>query len=343
MEDLENDPDYVSRRAKAEQEYRLWLDRNYAGTMDWLYRQADLKFRPDRVMAGAKSMLVAILPYGQRQFQKAVRDDSGRISIYASGRDYHKVFGNALRTSIEEFSKDTFGTKAFRTLVDANPLQERFFAEEAGLGFTGRHTLIITPRFGSWVFLGCVLSTVRAEEWGLAFSDLDSARFRERCPSACFKCLDVCPTKALFAAGKMDARRCISYLTIEHKGRINEELRPLMGDWVYGCDLCQEVCPFNAASQPTAEKDFLVVRAGRDIPLSELLEIRSHEDMTRRFSGTPIMRAGWESMLRNACIAAGNSGNHEFITTLRELGLSPSEIVREHALWALDRITKSSI
>ena len=253
------------------------------------------------------------------------------MARYAWGRDYHNALGKRLKHAARAL-RERFPHDEFRAFVDASPLSERFFAERAGVGYTARNTLTISSAYGSWFFLGEILTTVETAPTGVGTPVHGS------CPSGCFRCGTVCPTGALYDHYRIDARRCISYLTIEHRGSIAEELRPLMGDWVFGCDLCQEVCPLNVRSRETDLDDFRRHRAGERVDLGELLAIASEDDYRRRFAGTPLLRPGRDAMVRNACIAAANTGSTELAPRLRELTRDRSELVREHALWAVGRL-----
>ncbi|MFW5688566.1 MAG: tRNA epoxyqueuosine(34) reductase QueG [Spirochaetota bacterium] len=317
-------------RGRAEREYAGWIEAGHHGEMDYLRRHARMKYAPEEVLGGCESVLIV----GMNYFQETRRDaepGSGRIARYAWGRDYHNALGKRLRRIAKELRR-RFPDDDFRPFVDASPLSERFFAEQAGVGYTARNTLTISSAYGSWFFLGEILSTRR-----FAPTPLDAPR-HGACPSNCFRCGTACPTDALYNHHRIDARRCISYLTIEHRGSIDPELRPLMGDWVFGCDLCQEVCPLNVRSRETSIGDFTAHRAGERLRLEELLAIPDDEAYRRRFAGTPLLRPGRDAMVRNACIAAANTTAHSLRQRLTELANDHSALVREHARWALDRL-----
>ena len=257
------------------------------------------------------------------------RPAAGRIAQYAWGRDYHKLLRARLRSLVRRLEEQYPGER-FRTGVDATPLLEAHHAVAAGVGFRGKHTLAINGEHGSWFFIGEVLTT-------LAIAPTP-ALSHKRCGSGCSYCIDVCPTAAIVAPYQLDARRCISYLTIEHRGPVAEELRDAIGDWLFGCDLCQEVCPWTVRAQATAEPDLLHWRAGDALDLAPLLELRTHDDMVARFAGSPLMRAGRDRLVRNACTVAGNRGAIELLPQLRRLTRDPDRGVAEHARWAVDRI-----
>ena len=261
---------------------------------------------------------------------------AGRVAQYAWGRDYHKLLGGRLRRLVRLLA-ERYPGEQFRTGVDATPLLEAHHAVAAGVGFRGKHTLAINGEHGSWFFIGEVLTT-------LAIAPVPApahapARVHKRCGSECSFCIDVCPTRAIVAPYQLDARRCISYLTIEHRGPVAEELRPAIGDWLFGCDLCQEVCPWTVRAQATKEPDLLHWRAGEDLELAPLLELRSHDDVVARFAGSPLMRAGRDRLVRNACTVAGNRGAVELLPQLRRLMGDRDRGVAEHARWAVVRIT----
>ena len=257
--------------------------------------------------------------------------DVGRISQYAVTRDYHRVLGRRLR----EFCgwlRATYGAQA-RACVDTSPLLERAYAETAGLGYIGRNSMLITREFGSYVFLAEVITDLPLAP--------DTARPTLRC-GRCRRCVPACPTGAIHGDRTLDARRCISYLTIEHRGPIPLELRPLMGAWVFGCDVCQLVCPHNSHAHPAHLDEFLRVRfPGGTLPLAELLAIRTDAEFAARFAGTPLMRAKRRGLVRNACVAAGNSGRAELLAPLRALlAAETDQLIVEHAAWAVARLAQ---
>jgi epoxyqueuosine reductase len=248
----------------------------------------------------------------------------GRVAMYAWGRDYHKVLGRRLRNAELELRR-CFPDGDFRRFTDATPLAERHYAQAGGVGRTGRNTLTLSRHYGSWMFLGEILSTV-------AFPpDEPPSRPASPCPSGCRRCIDACPTGALYGPHRIDASRCISYLTIEHDGPISGELAPLMGTWVFGCDCCQEVCPLNVSAKPTGVADFRAHRAGPSVSIRELLALRDHDDMVRRFAGSPLMRAGRRGLVRNALVAAANAGLRELLPAVQALAKDGDPVVARQA------------
>ena len=335
--------------------------------MAYLERHAPFKANPAALLPGCRSVLVVALGYYQTpergwiKPEAALRrppalrrtraeertpvqgspaaDDAaggarpraaGRVAQYAWGRDYHKLLRARLRSLVRRLAEQ-YPDEQFRTGVDATPLLESHHAVAAGVGFRGKHTLAINAEHGSWFFIGEVLTTLAIAA--------TPARERKRCGSECSFCIDVCPTRAIVAPYELDASRCISYLTIEHRGPVAEELRPAIGDWLFGCDLCQEVCPWTVRAQATAEPDLLHWRAGDVLELAQLLELRTHEDVVARFAGSPLMRAGRDRLVRNACTVAGNRGAAELLPQLRRLTGDKDRGVAEHARWAVQRIT----
>ena len=258
------------------------------------------------------------------------RQPAGRVAQYAWGRDYHKLLRARLRRLVRWLA-ERYPDEQFRTGVDATPLLEAHHAVAAGIGFRGKHTLAINAAHGSWFFIGEVLST-------LAIAPPAATARQKRCGVGCTFCIDVCPTRAIVAPYQLDARRCISYLTIEHRGPVAEELRPAVGDWLFGCDLCQEVCPWTVRAQATAEPDLLHWRAGDTLELAPLLALRTHDDLVARFAGSPLMRAGRDRLVRNACTVAGNRRAAELLPQLRRLTGDADRGVAVHARWAVERI-----
>jgi epoxyqueuosine reductase len=259
--------------------------------------------------------------------------DAAFISRYALGRDYHKVLRGklqALATRIEQ----QIGQFAYRVFTDSAPVMEVSLARKAGLGWRGKHTLLLTRETGSWFFLGELYTDLPLPT--------DNA-ITEHC-GTCTKCIDICPTGAIVAPYKLDARRCISYLTIEHKGPIPAELRPLMGNRIYGCDDCQLVCPWNKFASATTEQDFVVRNGLDDVALLKLFQW-SDEEFNRRLEGSAIRRIGHERWLRNIAVALGNAlrcaraceANARTIEALNARTSHPSELVREHVAWALEQ------
>lgn len=312
-----------------EAEYEQWIASGRHGSMDYLARHAGLKYRPSALVPGCRSILFVAINYYQRAPEW--RPGTGRVARYAWGRDYHKELGKRLKRIARRLG-ERYPGETFRAFTDATPLAERHYAEQAGIAFTGRHTLLINGELGSWFVVGEILST---REWR---PSEPAAGRHGACPSRCRRCLDVCPTGALEAPHRINASRCISYLTIEHDGIIDEELRPLMGEWIFGCDLCQEVCPLNVRAQETGVENFRRAIAGSQLDLARVLAIRDDREFTEMFAGSPLMRARRRRLVRNACIAAANTDRHELLPQLRARAADADEIIAHHARWAVKRL-----
>ncbi len=306
-----------------------WLGMGWHGEMDYMARHAALRSQPADLVPGTLRVLSCRMDYlvdTPESVERELQDRSqAYIARYARGRDYHKVMRGRLQKLCERIEAEVgpFGHRAF---ADSAPVMEVELAVQAGIGWRGKHTLLL-DRQGSWFFLGEIYCDLELET---------DSPVADHCGS-CRRCIDVCPTQAITAPYRLDARRCISYLTIELKGAIPEELRPLIGNRVYGCDDCQLVCPWNGFAQTSPELDFQV-RNGLD--RASMLELFSwsEEEFGRRLQGSPIRRIGYERWLRNLAVGLGNApSSPEVIFSLREKSNNPSSIVREHVNWALER------
>jgi epoxyqueuosine reductase len=280
--------------------YREWLARGDHAGMAWMERHAELRCDPRGLLPGAMSALVVGLRYAPRPdaADEATSDLWSRVARYARGVDYHDLMRERLRrvaSSVEALAPGC----ASRVCVDTAPLLERELAARAGLGAVGKNTLLLHPEAGSWFLLGELLLTVDL---------VPDAPFADLCGD-CSRCLAACPTDALTAPYRLDANRCLSYWTIEHRGEVAEPIRPHLRDWVFGCDVCQEVCPWNAGAAPTAAPEFAVPSARRELSLDQLLDL-GPEDFARRLRGSPLRRAKLEGLRRNAglTLAAGAAG-----------------------------------
>lgn len=315
-----------------ERAFAQFLSRGYAGTMSYLRHQFPKRYRPGALVDGSRSIVFVALSYNRAMPERPEVPSHGRVARYAQGRDYHKVIGNRLRRVVKRL-REEYPDEVFRSFTDATPLSERVYAARAGVGFHGRHTLLINPTLGSWFLLGEILTSVEVTPTGYP------ASARPYCPPGCRRCLHACPTDAIYAPHRFNATRCISYLTIEHQGRIEPELRGHMQDWLFGCDRCQEVCPLNRHAAKTSEGDFLTDNAGPFVPLSEILALDSDDAVRARFAGSPLLRAKRRGLVRNACIVAANLGATDVTPQLQELSRDEDEVVREHASWALRRLS----
>ncbi len=325
--------------------YQAWLDAGMAGEMAYLARHAPLKQDPRALLPGARSIILVGLNYAQAIDPALLADPSrGRISRYALGSDYHKVMRKALIRLDGWLATQTGRGGRGRVFVDSAPMLERSWASRAGLGFIGKNTCLIHPDWGSWFFLGGLLvpETLTPDhppELKAGFPDM-AWHFEGgqigTC-GACARCLDACPTGAFAAPRQLDARLCISYLTIEQRGPIPFALRPKLGNWIFGCDLCQEACPWNRKARPATHPKLQPHPDRVAPPLLDLLAL-DEDGFRARFAGSPVMRAKWAGFMRNVCVAAGNWGNPAALELLEQhLWRSPA-LVAEHAAWALARL-----
>lgn len=330
--------------------YLRWIVDGLHGEMDYLARPDRVERRrdPTVILPGARSLIVVGLDYHTADPPPEIVSDPsrGRFSNYAWGADYHEVMTPRLETLAEWLRAQEQGQEvASRAYVDTGALLERDHGEAAGLGFTGKNTMLIDPRRGSWFFLGVLLTTLPlaanapTREAGVA-EDTPAVAPPRPMPSCgrCRRCLDACPTAAFPAPYVLDARRCISYLTIELKGWIPAELRPLLGNWVYGCDICQAVCPFNRFAVPAVEAVFRPDSWDAAAPSLLSLLALDEAGFARRFAGSPVRRIKRARLVRNACVAAGNWGSLAAVPALLPLLADSAPVVRGHAAWALHRI-----
>lgn len=292
-------PEAEKRREDWQARQYEWVSQGNHGEMEFLKRNAAKAFSPTELLPGTKTILVFVLNYHQGPRQREPVDRAyGKIAQYAWGRDYHKVILSRLKTMGKNLLK-LYPDGQFKAFTDSNPLNERFFAVEAGLGFIGRHTLLITPGFGSKVFIAMVLTNLAASEF-LAPAELPQEHSGKSCPASCRRCIDACPSAAISAQGYVDSRRCISYLTIEKKGAVDATLAEHLDGWLFGCDVCQDVCPYSVRTKPCSEPDFLNHKAGPAIALERIKAIEGHGQMISMFEGSPLMRPGFEKLKTTA-------------------------------------------
>jgi epoxyqueuosine reductase len=317
--------------------YHSWIARGYHGEMGYMARPDRVERRqaPDIVVPGVRSVICVGLNYYPGALPAPVERDPSRglVSNYAWGVDYHDLMVPRLE-QLAAFIAAEVGAKtghraAHRAYVDTGPVLERAYANQAGLGFIGKNTCLIHPDKGSWLFLGEILVDVELDP---------TAELSGVSCGTCRRCLDVCPTGALVAPYVLDARRCISYLTIELKGLIPPKLRPLMGNWIYGCDVCQAVCPWQRFAQPTADRSFWAAGPDRAAPaLLDLVEM-DEEAFRRRYRDSPVFRIGRARLLRNVAVALGNWGSGQAVPALVRTLTDVEPLVRGHAAWALGAI-----
>ncbi|TYT25165.1 tRNA epoxyqueuosine(34) reductase QueG [Luteimonas viscosa] len=308
---------------------RDWLARGLYGTMDWMARHGDKRSRPRELVPGTVRVLSVGLDHGQdpEQAWRTLEDDSrAYVARYALGRDYHKLMRNRLQGLADRIAGE-IGPFGHRVFVDSAPVLERALARNAGLGWIGKHTCLIDRDGGSWFFLGEIYVDLPLPVDPPATAHCGS----------CVRCIEICPTRAIVAPHRLDARRCISYLTIEHEGAIDEALRPLIGNRIFGCDDCQLVCPWNKFARRTDEPDF---RARNNLDQATLAELFawSEDEFLQRTEGSAIRRSGHARWLRNIAVALGNAATSpEVVAALRSRREAEDPVVREHVAWALRR------
>ncbi len=319
--------------------FQSWLDAGYHGEMDYMARHGLKRARPAELVEGTVRAVMVSLEYAPDDPQwidaawaTLADDERAYVSRYALGRDYHKLVRSRLQRLAERIEAQV-GPFGYRVFCDSAPVMEVELAHRAGLGWRGKHTLLIDTRRGSTFFLGTIYTDL----------ELPAAEPSDEHCGSCTRCLEACPTGAIVAPYRLDARRCISYLTIEHKGAIPEQLRPAIGNRIYGCDDCQLACPWNRFARPTAVADF-AAREGLD--QARLVELFSWtaDEFDTRLAGSPIRRIGHERWLRNLAVALGNSaGGEAAIDALRARADDASALVREHVHWALQRLGESPL
>ena len=313
-----------------EQYLQDWLAAGYQGEMDYMAAHGHKRSRPAELVEGTRrviSVRMDYLPGDTGMAERLADPEQAYVSRYALGRDYHKLVRKRLQQLAERI-QGVVGPFGYRAFVDSAPVLEKAVAQQAGLGWIGKNTLLLNRQAGSWFFLGELFVDLPLP--------MDEPHNREHCGS-CRACLDICPTGAFAGERFLDARRCISYLTIELKGAIPLELRPLIGNRVFGCDDCQLVCPWNRFARPTGESDFLP-RHGLDNSQLAALFRWSEEEFLQRTEGSPLRRAGYQRWLRNLAVGLGNAPSTIAVIEALELRRDdPSELVREHVAWALAR------
>jgi epoxyqueuosine reductase len=307
-----------------------FLARGYHGDMGWLAARAEERAAPKTLWPEVKTVVVLGLNYGPDDDALAglASPRTGNISVYARGRDYHDVMKSRLKALARKITEDSPGAlpHGLKVFVDTAPVMEKPLATTAGLGWQGKHTNLVSREFGSWLFLGEIYLSIALEA---------DAPESDHC-GACHACLDACPTQAFPAPYQLDARRCISYLTIEHKGHIPAPLRPAIGNRIYGCDDCLAACPWNKFARAARETRFL---ARADAPALAELAILDDAGFRARFTGTPIKRTGRDRFIRNVLIAIGNSGEQRLIPLVIDRLDDASPLVRAMAVWALRRLS----
>ncbi|MEO5719736.1 MAG: tRNA epoxyqueuosine(34) reductase QueG [Chthoniobacterales bacterium] len=326
-------------------EFRDWLEEGSAGEMEWIGRGAEKRCDPGMVLPGARAVVVVAINYWQgeeesrkekvesrksgegevrSQKEEGRSEQRGRIARYAWGDDYHDLMLAKLR-ELEAFLATAGGAQ--KIYVDTGPVLERDFAAEAGIGWHGKSTMLLNRSLGTWFFLGEILTTL----------DLPPDPPQVARCGSCSRCVDACPTGAITAPHQLDARRCISYLTIELKGSIPLEFRPLIGDRIYGCDDCLDACPWNRFAQVSRESAFAARPAVAQMTLRDFLAL-DDDGFRALFRGSPIKRIKRRGFLRNVCVALGNVGTEKDLPALATAAGDEEPLIAEHARWAIDRI-----
>ena len=314
----------------AEADLKAWLAKGYQGQMEWMAAHGNKRFRPEELEPGTLRVISARMDYLPPDTQpvKMLREkDKAYVSRYALGRDYHKLIRKRLATLASRIREEVADSQLARAFVDSAPVMEKPLAAKAGLGWQGKHTLVLNREAGSWFFLGEIYTDIPLP--------VDTPG-EDHC-GKCKACITVCPTDAIVAPYQLDARRCISYLTIEHDGSIPEDLRPGIGNRIFGCDDCQLMCPWNRFAQHTGETDFHPRHGLEDSDLVTLFGW-NEEEFLQRTAGSAIRRAGYEKWLRNIAVALGNAPTSEdVILALNARRNHPDETVQEHVQWALEQ------
>ncbi len=324
------------------EKFQQWLAARRHGEMNYLERNARKRIEPQEVLRDSKSIITLAVSYEIADSQSPIANSpppttdrlsaigyrpSGLIARYARFTDYHDIIGERLK-QLTNFVNQLGGQNA-RSLwyVDTGPLLERDIAQRAGLGFTGKHTNLISRKLGNWIFLSEIITTL----------ELEPDTPEKNLCGTCSRCISACPTNAITAPFQLDARLCISYLTIELKGSIPVELRPAIGNRIYGCDDCLAVCPWNRFAH---EGNLMKPHAREDLTAPDLIELLSLNDAAfkKRFAGTPMLRTKRRGLLRNVCVALGNVGDESVLPALEIASHDPEPLIAEHAQWAMERI-----
>ena len=311
-------------RAPHAEAFHEWLGNGFHASMDWLAHEPERRCLPAMVLPGARSVIALAMNY---YFPDPLPPEDaaarGRIARYARGRDYHNLIPKRLRMFDDALAAQGGRQRCF---VDSGPILERDFAALAGIAWHGKSTLALHPKLGTWFLLAAVITTIEIKA---------GAPMRDHC-GKCTRCIDACPTDAIVAPHHVDARRCISYWTIEHEGPLPDWIRPLLGDRIFGCDDCLDACPWNRFAVASREAAF-AVRAASRWPLRDYLAL-DEAAFRKLFEGSPIRRAGRQGFLRNVCTALGNAGKPDDLAALERACLDEDAIVAEHAAWAAAQI-----
>ncbi len=310
----------------AAKKFQSWVAEKKYGEMSWIERNADKRVEPQKVLPDAKTAVCLAASYQTNQPPRT-EADTGVVARYARFNDYHDILGERLKL-LTQFINEINGPKT-RSLwyVDTGPILERDFAQRAGIGFIGKHTNLISRKFGNWIFLAEILTTLELEP---------DAPEKNHC-GKCSRCIAACPTTAITAPFQLDARRCISYLTIELKGPIPREFRRAIGNRIYGCDDCLAACPWNKFAR---EGQLMKAHARNDLQQPDLMYLLGLDEkgFKARFKGSPILRTKRRGLLRNVCVALGNIGDKSTLPALEKASTDSEPLIAEHALWAIEEI-----
>jgi epoxyqueuosine reductase len=315
-------------------ELKRWIEAGRHGTMGWMEERAHHRVSPLALWPEARSAIAVGMSYAPATDPLALaeRPELGRISAYAQGGDYHKTVKKALK-ALARFIVEQVPSE-LKVFVDTAPVMEKPLAQAAGIGWQGKHTNVVSREHGSWLFLGVILTSIELEP--------DAPADQGRHCGSCTRCLDACPTNAFIGPHRIDARRCISYLTIEHDGPIPDEFRAAMGNRIYGCDDCLAVCPWNRFADAASANRAFLPRA--ELAAPRLADLLALDDASFRemFAGSPIKRIGVKRMIRNCLIAAGNSGDVALVPSVNRHRHDPDPVIAEAARWALGQLGYSS-
>ncbi len=311
-----------------------WLEAGHHGTMGWMEERAHHRVSPLALWPEARSAIALGMSYSPASDPLALsaHPERGRISTYAQGGDYHKTLKKALKALARFIIAEA--PSELKLFVDTAPVMEKPLSQAAGIGWQGKHTNLVSREHGSWLFLGVILTSLELEP--------DTATHDGQHCGSCSRCLDACPTQAFISAHQIDARRCISYLTIEHKGPIPLELRNRIGNRIYGCDDCLAVCPWNRFAEAAAANRAFLPRAELAAPRLADLLLLDDAAFREMFAGSPIKRIGRDRMIRNCLIAAGNSGDSSLAPYVAEHLQDPEPVIAEAAAWALAQLDRRS-
>ncbi len=308
-----------------------YIDNGYHGDMEWMKENSDRRSNPKILWPDVNSVIVLGMNYGPdyNPMDDLSKKNNGLISVYARGKDYHNIIKKKLK--IVAGWLHTATGEQVKVFVDTAPVMEKPLAQTAGLGWQGKHSNLVSREYGSWLFLSSIFTTAE-----ISADEPES----DHCGS-CQKCMDICPTDAFPSPYTLDARKCIAYLTIEHKGHIHKEFREKIGNRVFGCDDCLAVCPWNKYARQSSEMRFRARPETSNPPLADFLEL-SDAEFRERFAGTPVKRTGRVRFLRNVLIAVGNSGDVSLLPKVKSLLLDEAAMIRAMAVWACSRIMSPS-